>query len=187
MSKNVYFLTCLLVLLPIDVISLCPSGCYCNFDSTCSYYCEFNQCQPQIANGDRCSGHYVHPNECGSISYCDSTTFTCRYQKSTGSYCSYSYECSSGYCDFYSNTCDYSYFHVNILSWLIPTIVGGAVFIIIIIIIAVVVQARRRRMYAASTIYQTARAPAIRSYQGSYPVIEPNPPSYEQSVGVSGP
>ncbi|CAF0898374.1 unnamed protein product [Didymodactylos carnosus] len=124
----------------------CTYGCTCYSDSTCTYYCNNNMCQYSIPWGNKCSGHYLHPNECGTGAYCDSSTYTCRYLKSTGGYCSLDWECYSNYCDYSSMTCEYrSTTHWSLVITLPVVFTCLTLFLIIVI---VVVRTRRRQLFA---------------------------------------
>ena len=148
------FITFVLLLLSMMSDARCISGCYCTDDSSCNYYCQNNVCQTSISIGERCSGYYVHPRECGSIAFCDPNSgWTCQYQKSFDTPCTYDYSCLSGNCDYKTKTCQLKSSPVNVLY---PIVIPSVIVFFIVIIIIVSVSVRQQRMRALA-LYRNPR------------------------------
>ena len=140
MSK-ILFILFVNVLLPMTRTARCAYGCSCYDDSTCDYYCTNNMCENLKSLGQKCSGYYIHPRECGPASYCDTNSdYTCQSRKSYGEYCTYGYSCASDNCDYTANICQSK--RVNLLYVIvIPSV---TVFVIVLIIVISVAICRRR-------------------------------------------
>lgn len=165
-----------------NAVAYCPvgPGCTCYWDTDCAYYCQSSQCRPSIPYGGRCSGNAVHPNECGSGYYCDpASSYTCQFKKSTGQYCSYSYSCYTGYCDYSTSTCRSG--PLIYTGWVVPVIGSAVAFTVIFIVILVIIRVRRQRRMALGFYQTPCMVPASNqqcSYQNPYPVMENAPPAY---------
>ncbi|CAM4860975.1 unnamed protein product [Rotaria socialis] len=82
---KIFFILFIAIILPICAVSRCQFGCTCYDDSNCEYYCNQSICQQAIPLWRKCSGYYIHPRECGLVSYCDPNSgFTCQLQKNYG-------------------------------------------------------------------------------------------------------
>lgn len=148
MMTKLLFLLLTVVCLPTASASGCGYGCYCIDDGACAYYCQNNMCQNQLPYGSQCTGYYVHPHECGSLYYCDSTSYPyyCKSLKSEGDYCTTSYSCLSNYCDSSTSTCRYysSYF-IYTVPIAITCVVSTVIFVLVVVLI---VRLRRQRRLA---------------------------------------
>ncbi|CAF1172091.1 unnamed protein product [Rotaria sp. Silwood1] len=179
---KVFFIFFATVFLPICT-SRCSYGCTCYDDSVCEYYCDHNICQHEIPLWKKCSGYYIHPRECGSVSYCDSkSNNTCQLQKNYGERCEYSYSCLSGYCDHRTDTCQSEYSPSN---WVFPIVLPTViVFTLLMIFFILIVSRRQRRRTLAcyQSPYIVLPPDACYSYQNSSIVTESSPPPYPGTI-----
>ena len=165
-----------------STLAFCPGdvGCQCFTDKDCTYYCSGNTCQPVVPYGNRCSGNALHPKECGSNSFCDpSYGYTCRYQKSSGESCTYSYSCVSNYCDYSTRTCRWG--PETYYGWAVPTIATVIFITVLVTVLLVIIRVRRQRRLAMGCYqnpYVVVPGTAYQSYQHQYPVVENAPPPY---------
>ena len=180
-KMKLVFSVLLIVVLSTVVTGRCQYGCSCFSDNDCDYYCNLGMCQNVIPYNGRCSGYYIHPRECGSSSYCDlNSGSTCQFKKSDGQYCSNSYSCISGYCDYIRNVCgtDSSFYYYP---WVTPVIVSSVLISVFIILLIVLVRVRHQRRFARTVYanpYVVPPTVAVPSYQNSYPIVEDYPPPY---------
>lgn len=168
-----------IILLPLYAASRCSFGCSCINDDSCDYYCRNFTCQESIPLWRNCSGYYVHPRECGIISYCDPQSgFTCQLQKNYGEQCTYSYSCLSDYCDSRTWTCEYKY---DTSPWIVPIFLPSLVGLIIFVTFVLVIiryRARRRALAYYQTPYVVMPSSTPCSYQNACLVGEGSPPPY---------
>ncbi|UJR34225.1 hypothetical protein I4U23_021630 [Adineta vaga] len=166
----------------------CTYGCACSDDSSCEYYCDNGMCQNQVPLWQKCSSYYIHPRQCGSVSYCDpDSSFTCQLKKNYGERCTYSYTCLSDNCDYSSNTCQSKYTPVNLLY---PVIIPCAFIFFVVIITIIIVATRRQRMRAFAynrSPYVVLPAGTPYSYQNSYFVGDVPPPAYPGAIATPKP
>ena len=100
------------------------------------------------------------------------------YDLCDGSYCSYSSQCASYYCDYYYNTCSGSYND----TWWIWLMIS---FFVIIIILSAIANARRRR--ARMAMYAVAQEASYGSYGQPTVVVSSQPMMYQQpQYGYTG-
>ena len=176
--RKLFHILVVVVLLPICA-SRCAYDCPCYDDSDCSYYCRNSECQQSIPLWEKCSGYYIHPRECGLVSYCDpNSNYTCQLQKSNGDRCKYSYSCLSGYCDRTTDTCQFKY---SSLDWSIRILLPSVLFFVIlsVFLVAIIVCRRRRRTLAYyRSPYVVLPAGTPYSDGNSCIVTEASPPPY---------
>jgi hypothetical protein len=185
---KILFFVFAVALLSSSTYSLCPSGCSCSDDSNCEYYCSGGLCQPQIYQGNPCSGYYIHPRECGSGSYCDPTYRTCQWKKSYNEWCTDDYWCSTGYCSPRTNTCQSktsSFDWTN--TYLIIGISGGSTLLLVLVIIIIVRKQRSRAFAYYQNPYVVLPPNTPYSYQNSYFVGETPPPPYPGVASAPAP
>lgn len=167
------FVLVTIVSLPTNSLARCGYGCYCYNDDACEYFCMNGICQNQLPYGGQCTGYYTHPRECGSLYYCDQSSYpwTCRSLKYEGSYCTADYQCLSTYCDFSSYTCRPNF---SRFTWMTPVIVSGVVSsIIFIIVLLLIVRIRQRRRMALAAY--SVPCPVVQTPVGVYPSSYQNP------------
>lgn len=172
----------------IAVDGRCFYGCYCVNDDPCEYYCDRNICQSQTNLWAKCAGQFIHPRQCGSVSYCDSTSnYTCQLQKNYGERCVYSYSCLSGYCDSGSRTCQSAPIS---FAWILP-VAFSSTFVFILVLVVVIIAVNRQRRLRALAFYRSPYlvlpASTPLSYQHSYMVGEAPPPAYPGVVPTPKP
>jgi hypothetical protein len=178
------------VLLPIYTSALSATGNTCYDDSACAYFCSSNECQDALPLWAKCSGNFIHPRECGSSRYCDTMSlYTCQWLKNTGDYCTYSYSCLSGYCDYRTSTCQAK--NSNDFNWITPILVPSViVFVIFITLVSVIIACRRRQRALACYQNPYVVLPSGNphySYQNSYCVGEAPPPPYPVAIHAPSP
>ena len=177
---KMFFVFFAIVLLPINTRALCPYGCSCYDDSPCKYYCENYMCQQATPLWKKCSSYYIHPRQCGDVSYCDpNSNYTCQLQKNYGERCTYSFSCLSGNCDYRTNTCQLKYSPAD---WLYPAVLPSVIVFILFVLLVALIVARRRRLRALGyyrrpyVVLPSGGSPC--SYQNSYMIGETPPPPY---------
>jgi len=177
-----------IVLMPIGSQALCPYGCSCNDDSDCEYYCDKRMCQLSIPLWSKCSSYYIHPRQCGSVSYCDpNSNYTCQLQKNYGESCTYSFSCLSENCDYRTNTCQLK---SSATDWIYPIVLPSVFVSILFILVFVTIIVRRQRQralgyYRSPYVVLPSGNPC--SYQNSYIVGETSPPPYPGAIPTSYP
>jgi hypothetical protein len=176
------------VLLPLVADARCTYGCYCVNDDACDYYCENNMCQSQTSLWAKCSSYYIHPRQCGTVSYCDpNSNNTCQLKKNYGQRCTYSYTCLSDYCNPRTSVCETSSLS---LGWIIPAVFTSTfVFIVLLVVIIAVVNRQRRLRSLAfyQSPYLVLPSATPYSYQNSYIVGEAPPPAYPGALQTPKP
>ncbi|CAF3382638.1 unnamed protein product [Rotaria sp. Silwood2] len=180
---KIFFIFFAAVFLPICT-SRCQFGCTCYDDSICEYYCYNYQCHQEIPLWQKCSGYYIHPRECGSVSYCDpNSNYTCQIQKSNGERCQYSYSCLSDYCDYNTKRCQFKNTATN---WLLPVVMPSVIVFTLLMIFFILIVVRIQRRRAALAYYQCPYVVlppnTSYSYQNSSVVTESSPPPYPGAI-----
>lgn len=169
-----------IISLAVYTAALCPVGCTCSDDSSCQYYCNTGLCQSQIPPWGRCSGHYIHPRECGSVSYCDPSTLTCQLQIGNGQWCTYDFSCLSGYCDYSTRTCRNKYINADWQLFILVPILIVVIFLTLLFVVIIIVRNRQRQRAFTHCPNQYVVLPphAPCSYQNACMVGEMPPPHY---------
>ncbi|CAF3356418.1 unnamed protein product [Rotaria socialis] len=185
---KIFFILFIAIILPICAVSRCQFGCTCYDDSNCEYYCNQSICQQAIPLWRKCSGYYIHPRECGLVSYCDPNSgFTCQLQKNYGELCTYSYSCLSEYCDYKTNTCQSKY---KSSDWLVPIVLPSILVFVMLLITCITVMAcrqRRRTLAYCQNPYIILPPDTPYPYQNACTVTEALPPPYPGRILTPAP